>query len=113
MFADGEIDKDGYELLRDKARADLDAATAEMERLGQPAPALVLPSLEALLQADGGWATMLGSGEMAAQRDVLATLVDRVVPVRGKRGQYQATITWTPLGESLRTMVAAPAEAVA
>src|SRR6187431_2612839 len=33
LFADGDIDKPGYELLRDKARADLDAATEALSQL--------------------------------------------------------------------------------
>jgi hypothetical protein len=41
-------------------------------------------------------------GEVAAQREVLAALIERVVPVRVGRGKYGAAIAWTPLGEALR-----------
>jgi hypothetical protein len=41
-------------------------------------------------------------GEIAAQRDVLAAVIERVVPVRVSRAKYEVEITWTPLGEALR-----------
>src|SRR5829696_3843858 len=50
-FADGDIDKPGYELLRDKARVDLDAATEALGRLQLPEPNVELPPLETVLAA--------------------------------------------------------------
>jgi hypothetical protein len=44
-------------------------------------------------------------GEIAAQREVLAALINRVVPVRVGRGQYSVEMSWTPLGEGLRAVV--------
>jgi hypothetical protein len=54
LFADGDIDKPGYELLRDKARTDLDTATEELNRLEVVEPRVELPSLEAVLAAAEG-----------------------------------------------------------
>jgi hypothetical protein len=46
-------------------------------------------------------------GEIAAQREVLAALIERVVPVRIGRGQYDVEVAWTPLAEALRAAVLA------
>src|SRR5215211_916618 len=71
LFADGDIDKPGYELLRDKARVDLDAATEELGRLEVVGPGVVLPSLETVLAAAAGWGAAMQGGSVVAQREVL------------------------------------------
>jgi hypothetical protein len=109
LFADGDIDKPGYELLRDKARTDLEAATGALGRLEAVEPTFALPPLETVLAAAEGWDTVMHGGEIAAQREVLAALVERIVPVRITRGKYGAEVTWTPLGEGLRAAILAPA----
>jgi hypothetical protein len=86
LFADGDIDKPGYELLRDKARVDLDAATEALSKLQMVEPSVVLPPLET----------------------VLAALVEQVVPVRVSRGKYDVNVIWTPLGEALRVSIEPP-----
>src|SRR5829696_5779488 len=105
LFADGDIDKPGYELLRDKARVDLDAATEALGRLQLPEPNVELPPLETVLAAAEGWGVAMRDGDVAVQREVLAALIDRVVPVRTGRGTYDVTIEWTPLGDGLRAVV--------
>jgi hypothetical protein len=99
LFADGDIDKPGYELLRDKARVDLDAATEELGRIQAVEPSLTLPPLETVLVAAEGWGAAMRDGDIAAQREVLAAVIERVVPVRLGRGQYGVEVFWTPLGE--------------
>ncbi len=101
LFADGDLDRPGYELLRDKARADLEAVEAELGQLGARTLEPTLPPLETVLSAAGGWALALQAGDVAAQREVLATLVERVIPMRVRRGEYAAEIVWTPLGQAL------------
>lgn len=101
LFADGDLDKGGYELLRDKARADFEAAEVEAERLRGVEVLPVLPPLEGVLREAGGWAVALHGGETAAQREVLAALVDRAVAVRIGRGRYRVEVRWTGLGEAL------------
>jgi len=108
LCADGDIDKPGYELLRDKARVDLDAATEALGRLQAPDPIMALPSLETVLAAAEGWGAAMRAGDVAVQREVLAALIERVVPVRSGRGKYTADVTWAPLGEALRTVVNVP-----
>jgi hypothetical protein len=105
LFADGNIDKPGYELLRDKARADLDAATEELNRLEVVEPSVALPSLEIVLAAAESWGAAMRGGGIAARREVLAVLIERVVPVRIGRGQYAVEVAWTPLAEALRAAV--------
>jgi len=102
LFADGDIDKPGYELLRDKARVDLDAATEVLSRLQVAEPSVTLPPLETVLAAAEGWGVAMRGGSVGAQREVLSALIDRVVPVRTGRGTYDAEIAWTSLGTGLR-----------
>jgi hypothetical protein len=102
LFADGDIDKAGYELLRDKARADLDAATDELSRLHEVDPQPDLPPLEIVLEAAAGWDMVMHGGDIAAQREVLAALIERVVPLRASHGTYMVGIIWKPLGHALR-----------
>src|SRR5215211_7860980 len=71
LFADGDIDKPGYELLRDKARVDLDAATEVLSRLQVAEPSVTLPPLETVLAAAEGWGVAMQGGSIAAQREVL------------------------------------------
>jgi hypothetical protein len=51
-------------------------------------------------------------GDVAARREVLAALIERVVPERVGRGRYRVEVRWTPLGEGLRAAVV-PGAAVA
>ena len=111
LFADGDIDRPGYELLRDKAKVDLDAATEVLNRLQVAKPSVTLPPLETVLAAAEGWGAAMRDGDIAAQREVLAVLIERVVPVRVGRGHYAVEITWTPLGEGLRAAVLGSAHA--
>src|SRR5215207_8766348 len=99
LFADGDMDKPGYELLRDKARVDLGAATAELSRLQVVEPSVALPPLETVLAAAEGWRAAMQVGDIAAQREVLAALVERVVPMRVGRGRYEVQMVWTLLAE--------------
>src|SRR5215212_6868735 len=102
LFADGDIDKPGYELLRDKARMDLDAATEALSQLEVVESRVALPPLETVLAAAEGWGTTMREGDIAAQREVLALLIERIVPMRVGRGEYDVEIAWTPLGAGLR-----------
>jgi DNA invertase Pin-like site-specific DNA recombinase len=113
LFADGDLDHPGYELLRDKARADLEAAEAELGSLRAISPDPDLPPLQTVLGAAGGWVTALREGDVPAQREVLAVLVDHVVPVRVRRGEYAVEIAWTPLGQALRELCLTTADTVA
>jgi hypothetical protein len=107
LFADGDIDKAGYELLRDKAQADLEAAAAALGPLKIVEPRITLPPLETVLVAAESWGAVMRDGDIAAQREVLAALIERVVPLRIGRGQYEVEVSWTPLGEGLRAVCAA------
>jgi hypothetical protein len=66
LFADRDIDKSRYELLRDKARADLDAATAEFSRLEVVEPSITRPPLRTILAAAEGWGAAMRSSDVAA-----------------------------------------------
>jgi DNA invertase Pin-like site-specific DNA recombinase len=105
LFVDSEIDKPGYERLRDKSQAELQAIETELERLHGLKPRDELPQLEVVLRDAGGWATALRGASVPQQREVLMLLIERIVPVRLARGRYRPEIVWTPLGDALRRMI--------
>jgi site-specific DNA recombinase len=103
LYADGELDRQGYDLGRLQAQADLDLSTAALEGLEGPrAPRPTLPDLDTALRQAGSWRSVLASGSVPAQRDVLAVLLDEVVPERVGFARFEPRLTWTPLGEALR-----------
>jgi hypothetical protein len=81
---------------------DLDAATEALNQLQVIEPSVQLPPLETVLAAAEGWGAAMRDGDIAAQREVLAAVIEQVVPVRVGRGTYDVTIAWTPLGDGLR-----------
>jgi hypothetical protein len=116
MYVDGDLDRDTYEVVRDKARTELDAAVAELDRLGARIPPAALRALQKVVQQAGGWRAILNGADVVEHRKVLGILIERIVPIRGsRRGQYTVKITWTALGQSLRQAVGTlnAAEAVA
>jgi hypothetical protein len=82
--------------------SDLEQAQSELARLGAEAPVSVLPPLEQVLAEAGGWRRALREADIAAQREVLGALIERVSPERIGRGRYRVEITWTARGEALR-----------
>lgn len=104
MYVDGDLARADYEAVRDKARAELDAAVAQLEQFGGPVKsAATLPSMDDAIRAAGGWKKLLAHGNVVAQREVLLHLIERVIPHRGpRRGQYTVHITWTALGNQFR-----------
>jgi hypothetical protein len=66
LYADGDIDKPGHELLRGKALTDLNAATADLDRLQVVGSSATLPPLETVLTAAEGWGAAMQGGSIAA-----------------------------------------------
>jgi DNA invertase Pin-like site-specific DNA recombinase len=108
LLVDGDIDRPGYELLRDQAHSDLEAAQAELDRLGsvRAVGRPVLPPLDEVLSEAGGWMAALRGGDVIAAREVLGLLVSRIEPIRISHGKFDAAIGWTPLGETIRAIAA-------
>jgi hypothetical protein len=90
-LVDGDLDKAGYELVRDAAQSALVAAEEDIRRL-DAAPERELPSLEAALAMLPSWQGALSDASVPVQRGVLRPLIERVA-----RGQYSTDIAWTPL----------------
>jgi hypothetical protein len=107
MLVDKQIDRAGYDRLCASEQAALDAAEAELEHLRPTPSATVLPSLDVLVGDMGGWAATLASADVGAQRELLATLIEYVAPIRLRRGDVRVETTWTPLGQALGRLVAA------
>jgi DNA invertase Pin-like site-specific DNA recombinase len=97
-LAIGDLDPDGYELVRDAAEADLGAATAAADG-ARAVPAL--PPLPSVLERAHAWCAALASGGVRAQREVLGELVDRVDPRWIEPGAYEVDVTWTALGRAV------------
>src|SRR5207248_9841174 len=112
LFADGDLDRAGYELGRGQAQTDLEASEAELARVGSLRPVPTLPPLDEVLRLAGGWRELLGSGSMATRREVLGLLIETVTPERVRYGAYRARIAWTPTGALLERL-AEGAEAAA
>jgi hypothetical protein len=100
LYADRAIDRQGYELVRDHAAADLAAAERVLEEVGgsgEPA----LPPLAVVLARLEGCGAALRGADVGLQREALRELVERVSYRRVRRGEYVAEIRWTRLGEAL------------
>ena len=104
LFVDGMIEKDAYDDLVVKARADADAAETELATVRHESerPGPKLPPLDQVLATAGSWTDILEGADLGAQREVLAVLVERIVPIRERPGVYRVDVRWTPLGEALR-----------
>lgn len=98
---DGTIDKAEYDRARHRHNAEVEAAYEEMSTIRRDEAPPDLPPLEAVLRHAGTWGAVLAGSDVAAQRDVVALLVERVVPERIARGVYTARLVWTPLGRAL------------
>lgn len=108
LLVDGDIDKPGYEMLRDQAQTDLSGAELELERTrGIKAERLTLPPVDEVLREAGGWAAVLRGGDTLGLRGLLALLIERAEPIRISHGKFDAAIAWTVLGQALRAAVAA------
>lgn len=111
MFVDGEIDRGGYELVRDACQAELAGKDEELARLDGASPPARLPDWPAVLLKIGGWDALLADGDVAEQRQVMAALVERVEAIWVSYGRYTVAVTWTALGEAL-ALVRAQTEAM-
>ena len=69
----------------------------------------MLPPLDTVLHDASGWQEIVAGSDITAQRDILALLIERIVPERVGRAQYRSAITWTPLGSALRQLTDATA----
>ena len=57
--------------------------------------------MDAVLSGVAGWAGALQAGAPRPVRDALATLLERIEPIRVGHGKYEARLDWTPLGRAL------------
>ena len=100
LLVDGSLDKDGYQAVKVQAESDLERAEQEAERLRGAKTAPALPDADAALAMLDDLATAWRDGTIEARREVLAALVERIVPERVGRGQYRVEIEWTEIGRS-------------
>jgi len=108
---DGTIDKGEYDRAVERYTVEAEAATAELAGLKEADTTPILPELATGLRDASSWQGVLTGSDITAQRDVLALLVEQVLPERIGRGQYRAAIRWTPLGQALRRLTGATSAA--
>ena len=88
------MSKPDYDRAVQRHTSEMEAAQTELTRLRAPAPSSTArPSLDALLTTAGSWRSILDGADIPAKRDVLAILVERVVPERVGWGRYTARVT--------------------
>jgi DNA invertase Pin-like site-specific DNA recombinase len=105
LLVDGTLDKAGYERLRDKGQADLEAAEHEILRISNARPIHAeLPPLNVLLSHAHQWSRMLTEGNTDVRREVLSNLIRTVTPIRLMRDTYVANIEWSQNGLTLRAL---------
>jgi hypothetical protein len=106
MLVDGDLDRTGYELLRDETCAEAQATERELATLRAQAAPEKVPPLEAVLAKIGDWTATLGGPNLEEQRGVLAELVATVTPERVSQSVYKARVKWTATGQAIRAMAA-------
>ena len=106
LYLDGKLEEDDYRRAREQETAKIEAAERELAAMGKATDRRrpSLPPLADVLRAAGGWGQILAGADLETQRNVLAGLVERVVPERVGYGKYEARIEWTPLGRALRQL---------
>jgi hypothetical protein len=104
LLVDGTIDRADYDIAVGRYTVEIEAAERELAEMHDAAKPVVLSSWDVVLRDLHDWQAALVGLDLAAQRDVLVVLVERVVPERVGRGQYAVKIEWTPLGRALRQL---------
>ena len=100
-YVDGRYAKATYERRREAALADLEAVEAERQRLAARVKQQMLPDAERLASRASTWKRALAGEDIPAKRQALNDLVETIVPIRVRRGEYDANIDWTPLATAL------------
>jgi hypothetical protein len=104
LLVDGTIDRSEYNIAVGRYTVEIEAAERELAEMHDAATPAVLPSWDVVLRDLHDWQAALAGLDVAARRDVLGVLIERVVPERVGRGQYAVKIEWTPLGKALRQL---------
>jgi hypothetical protein len=113
LLLDGTLDRAAYNEAVQAVQADFDRAEAELVRLRGIKVEPELPPLVDVLRAAGGWAEALRTADNASRREVLALLIEHVIPERVGYGKYEVSITWSPLGQAIRRLSKAAAPGTA
>jgi hypothetical protein len=103
LLVQGDLDTTGYELVRVAAQTALEWVQREMIGVWITVSQRALPSLGRLRAAGRRWQAQLRRGRVPEQRAALRDLVDHVTAVRAGRGHYAVQITWTPIGQAVKT----------
>jgi site-specific DNA recombinase len=110
LYLDGKLEEDDYRRAREQETAKIEACERELTAMGEATDRRrpSLPPLADVLRTAGGWGAILAGTDIEAQRNILADLIERVVPERVGYGKYEVHIEWTPLGRALRRRLRKP-----
>jgi DNA invertase Pin-like site-specific DNA recombinase len=98
LFVDGSIQREEYDELVARARAEGATAEAALGEVRRAPVRQTLPPLSEVLRAARSWSEILKESDVVAQREVLERLVDQVVAHRERVNVYRVEITYTSLG---------------
>jgi hypothetical protein len=106
LYLDGKLEEDDYRRAREQETAKIEACERELTAMGEATDRRrpSLPPLTDVLRDAGDWGEILAGTDIEAQRNILADLIERVVPERVGYGKYEVHIGWTPLGRALRRL---------
>jgi hypothetical protein len=107
LFVDGSIQREEYDELVARARAEGAAAEAALGEVRRAPVRQTLPPLSEVLRAARSWSEILKESDVVAQREVLERLVDQVVAYRERVNVYRVEITYSALGSLFCDMVCA------
>jgi hypothetical protein len=108
-YLDGDISKAAYDGLVAADEADFEQIATHLDalRVAQPEP-IQLPLFEQVIRSAIDWTVLLDNPNppIAALRDMLSPLIERVVPRRVGFGKYEVDVEWTLYGRSLSVVAA-------
>ena len=107
-----QLDEQVYTATVAVIKGNLERVGAALAALGEDAPAGPPdPPVDDILREVGGWQRSLETDDVDGRREVLAALIDHVVPVRVRVGEYRARVAWTAYGRVLWQMATLAQEA--
>jgi site-specific DNA recombinase len=103
MLVDGDLDRSGYEALRNVETATVATAETKLRRLAEisASPAPNVPGIDQVFEQAGSWARIWREVDVRHQRAILDQLVDHITVQRRGYRQYSGEITWSDIGQRL------------
>lgn len=104
LFVRDKLPEEEYHRFLAETDRERIQARGKLETLRQATPRRGEKDVEYVLANAKQWAQTLATGTTAEKRKVLALFAGQVLPHRIRRGEYDAEVRWTPLGDLLHTL---------